>query len=100
MSNVLEIDSRETLEVRKWKTKSIDRQLWTYQLKEVMARLRAVSQQKTKKNKKKYSITNRKDTYIHETQDKKDRGIQLSETRPEGLIIEAEMDNVLCYHKG
>jgi hypothetical protein len=64
-----------------------------------MARLRPVARQKTKKNtnKKKYSITNRKGTDKQETQDKTDRRIELSETRPEGIIIEAEIDNRTSY---
>jgi hypothetical protein len=63
----VEIDSRNSLEVRTWKIESLDREAWTCDLKEFMARLRAVAPHKKKK---KYEVTNRKDTDIQETQDK------------------------------
>jgi hypothetical protein len=41
--NAVEIDSRENVKVRKWKTESLDRKVWRCNLKEAKDRFRAVA---------------------------------------------------------
>jgi hypothetical protein len=41
--NAVETDSGDILEVRKWKRKSLDRQVWRRHLKEASVRLRAAA---------------------------------------------------------
>jgi hypothetical protein len=49
--NAVEIDSREIWKVGNWKSKSLDREIWSRHLKEAKARFRAVVPKKMERNK-------------------------------------------------